>query len=100
MKSLAAYSVKRSELFNECKSAYFSYVSEDIYACVLMFLAHVWGWNDGECMNVPDMFRPVLHTLITNLETCLWWVDDPVKFEAIANGMRNCYLCGCDYSEE
>lgn len=93
MQSLREYSIKRTKLFNDCHNAR---TTADRENCTLLFIAHVWDWNSRDDIFVPMEFRPVIRTLMQNLANCVALCDNPVQLETIANGMRNCYLCGLD----
>ena len=88
------YSVKRSELFNQCKAAR---TTADVETFTLVFIANVWGWYcEGTDVIVPQPYQYVAPTLVRNLANCVRLCNTSDELETIANGMRNCYLCGLD----
>lgn len=88
------YFIKRSELFNQCKGAI---TTADIETFTRVFIACIWGWYfEGIDVIVPVPFQYVEPTLVRNLANCVRFCDSADELETIANGMRNCYMCGLD----
>ena len=89
-----SYFTKRAELFNQCKAAT---TTADTETFTRVFIAYIWGWYfEGADVIVPEQFQYLAPTLVRNLANCVRCCANADEFETIANGMRNCYLCGLD----